>query len=75
MKSFEDVYGSENLVDAEDWLMADGANSSTVGVRIITAAPEIEGVMGTVNELTKRGVLFSIGHRSISSVIYLLLAY
>ena len=58
IKSFEDLYGAENLADSEDWLM-----SGTTGVRIITAAPEVNGVMSAVEELTKRGVVFSIGHR------------
>jgi hypothetical protein len=58
-KSFEDAYGAQNLVDSEDWLMGtDGA-----GVRIVTGAPEIKGVMGALKELNKRGVVFSIGHR------------
>ncbi len=57
-RSFEELYGATNLADSEDWLMADA-----VGVRIITAAPEIEGVMQAVSELDKRGVVYSIGHR------------
>jgi N-acetylglucosamine-6-phosphate deacetylase len=60
--TFEDVYGAENLVDKEDWLMA--SEGQAVGVRMITAAPEIDGVMNAIIELTKRGVVFSIGHRS-----------
>jgi N-acetylglucosamine-6-phosphate deacetylase len=60
-KTFEDVYGAENLADSEDWLM--GVNGTdSLGVRMITAAPEIEGVMPAVGELSKRGVVFSIGH-------------
>ncbi|KAJ3857613.1 carbohydrate esterase family 9 protein [Lentinula lateritia] len=59
IKSFEELYGAENLADSEDWLMSTGLES---GVRIITAAPEVPGVMGTVEKLTKRGVIFSIGH-------------
>jgi hypothetical protein len=59
--TFEDVYGAENLVDKEDWLMA--SESQAVGVRMITVAPEIDGVMNAIIELTKRGVVFSIGHR------------
>ncbi|KAJ7287180.1 carbohydrate esterase family 9 protein [Mycena rebaudengoi] len=62
-KSFEDAYGAQNLVDSEDWLMGtDGA-----GVRIVTGAPEIKGVMGALKELNKRGVVFSIGHSVASS--------
>ncbi|KAJ3758236.1 carbohydrate esterase family 9 protein [Lentinula raphanica] len=66
MKSFEELYGAENLVDSEDWLMSNGADN---GVRIITAAPEVTGVMSTVGELTKRGVIFSIGHSIATSDI------
>ncbi|KAJ3724388.1 Metallo-dependent hydrolase [Lentinula raphanica] len=66
MKSFEELYGAENLADSEDWLMSNGADN---GVRIITAAPEVTGVMSTVGELTKRGVIFSIGHSIATSDI------
>lgn len=59
-KSFENLYGADNLVESEDWLMEGGDG---FGVRIITAAPEITGVMDAVGQLTKRGVIFSIGHR------------
>lgn len=38
-------------------------NEHVVGVRIITAAPEKEGVMEAIGDLTKRGVILSIGHR------------
>lgn len=65
-KSFEQLYGAENLADAEDWLMNQGTSISEgeeIGVRIITAAPEVEGVMDSISELTKRGIIFSIGHR------------
>lgn len=58
VSTFEDVYGVPNLAHAEDWLMDGG-----VGVRIITAAPEIEGVMDAIKDLTAQGIVFSIGHR------------
>ncbi|KAJ6497656.1 carbohydrate esterase family 9 protein [Mycena sanguinolenta] len=64
--SFESAYGAQNLVDSEDWLMS---TDDHCGVRIITAAPEIRGVMGVVNELSKRGIVFSIGHSVASSDI------
>ncbi|KAG8714303.1 hypothetical protein FRC11_008982 [Ceratobasidium sp. 423] len=32
------------------------------GVRIVTAAPEIEGILGSVAPLAERGVIVSIGH-------------
>ncbi|KAI0062403.1 Metallo-dependent hydrolase [Artomyces pyxidatus] len=56
--SFEAVYGASNLAIAEDWLMEGNA----VGVRIITAAPEIDGVMDAVSALGERGIVYSIGH-------------
>ncbi|KAH9949267.1 Metallo-dependent hydrolase [Amylocystis lapponica] len=65
--SFEAVYGAQNLADAEDWLL--GSDGADVGVRIITAAPEIEGVMPAVEEVVKRGVVFSIGHSIASTDI------
>jgi len=58
-KSFENLYGAENLSDTEDWLMS---SDSDIGVRMVTAAPEIEGVMSAIEELSRRGVVFSIGH-------------
>ncbi|KAF8070735.1 carbohydrate esterase family 9 protein [Lyophyllum atratum] len=64
-KSFEDVYGEENLAENEDWLMAVGDQNA--GVRMITAAPEVDGVMNAIAELSKRGIVFSIGHSVASS--------
>lgn len=63
-QSLESLYGADNLADAEDWLMKDNVvGGEEVGVRIITAAPELDGVGASVKELTKRQVVFSIGHR------------
>ncbi|KAH9925925.1 Metallo-dependent hydrolase [Epithele typhae] len=62
IKSFESVYGAENLVVAEDWLMGSEATGDALGVRVITAAPEVDGVMVSIPELARRGVVFSIGH-------------
>ncbi|KAI0785857.1 Metallo-dependent hydrolase [Abortiporus biennis] len=61
-ESFESVYGPDNLAHKEDWLMACEGHGTEVGVRIITAAPEIDGVKAGVEEAVKRGVVFSIGH-------------
>lgn len=47
IKSFEKVYG-------------EGLDQD--GVKMITAAPDVKGVMECVEPLTKRGVTFSIGH-------------
>ncbi|KAJ7772116.1 carbohydrate esterase family 9 protein [Mycena maculata] len=63
-QSFESAYGAHNLVDSEDWMMS---SDGQCGVRIVTGAPEIKGVMGALNELTKRGIVFSIGHSIASS--------
>ncbi|KAF5368425.1 hypothetical protein D9758_002214 [Tetrapyrgos nigripes] len=65
-KSFETLYGEENLADEEDWLMNGNID---LGVRIITAAPEVNGVMDAVKVLSKRGVVFSIGHSIATSEI------
>lgn len=62
IETFEEVYGTENLCEEEDWLMANPGESDQVGVRILTAAPELEGVLGAVGELTQRGIVYSIGH-------------
>ncbi|KAF9071624.1 Metallo-dependent hydrolase [Rhodocollybia butyracea] len=66
MKSFEELYGAENLAELEDWLMSAGSEAA---VRIITAAPEVTGVMGAIGELNKRGIVFSIGHSIATSDI------
>lgn len=51
ISTFEQVYGAEGL-DQE-------------GIKLITLAPDVEGVMDCVEELTRRGVTVSIGHRSV----------
>lgn len=62
IKSFEEVYGANNLAVTEDWLMGGETHDESVGVRVITAAPEVDGVMASIEELVRRGVVFSIGH-------------
>jgi N-acetylglucosamine-6-phosphate deacetylase len=57
--SFEDVYGAQNVAIKEDWLMGEDAPA---GVRIVTAAPEIHGVLDAVHDLDQRGIVFSVGH-------------
>ena len=59
-QSLEEVYGPENLVESEDWTMSADQDPA---VRLITAAPEVPGIMGAISELNRRGVAFSIGHR------------
>ncbi|KAH7905823.1 hypothetical protein BJ138DRAFT_1017178 [Hygrophoropsis aurantiaca] len=61
-KSFESIYSAENLAEAEDWLMSCDIRQDTVGVRMITAAPEVDGVMDAITEASKRGICFNIGH-------------
>ena len=61
IKTIEEVYGENNLAHTEDWMV--DTVGDKIGVRIITAAPEVEGVLDSVQELTDRGVVFSIGHR------------
>jgi N-acetylglucosamine-6-phosphate deacetylase len=67
LASFERIYGAENLAVHEDWVMAGEGHSDSLGVRIVTAAPEITGVMPAMEEAVKRGVVFSIGHRCVFS--------
>lgn len=47
-------------------MAGDGGGAS---VRMITAAPEVDGVMDAISELNKRGVVFSIGHRRVLFVL------
>ncbi|CAA7260561.1 unnamed protein product [Cyclocybe aegerita] len=58
-KAFEEVYGAVNLTEGEDWIMSRDSNPA---VRMITAAPEVPGVMNALEESVKRGIIFSIGH-------------
>ncbi|KAF9519366.1 carbohydrate esterase family 9 protein [Hydnum rufescens UP504] len=55
--SIEEVYGPENLAPGGP------------GVRMITAAPELQGIMESIHHLSDRGVIFSIGHSIASSKI------
>ena len=59
-QSLEEVYGPENLVESEGWTMSADRDPA---VRLITAAPEVPGIMEALGELNKRGIAFSIGHR------------
>jgi hypothetical protein len=43
--------------------MGSDIDQDTVGVRIITGAPEVEGVMHAIAKASKRGICFNIGHR------------
>ena len=49
IQTLEKVYGKEGL-DQD-------------GVKIITLAPDVEGIMGAIPNLVNRGVTVSIGHR------------
>ncbi|KAG9312107.1 carbohydrate esterase family 9 protein [Chiua virens] len=61
-QSFESTYGTESLAEMEDWLMGSDTDQDPVGVRIITGAPEVEGVMEAISAASKRGICFNIGH-------------
>ena len=58
--SFEEMCGAQSPVMKEDWLME---QDTPLGVRIITAVPEIVAVLDAVPRLDQRGIMFSIGHR------------
>ena len=47
-------YGSENLPSAH--------SEAQSPIRLITAAPEVPGVASLIPEVTKRGIIFSVGH-------------
>ena len=65
LESIEETYGANNLAHTEDWLMDTTGNS--VGVRIITAAPEVDGVLDSLKEVVSRGIVFSVGHRHVAA--------
>ncbi|KAF9451525.1 carbohydrate esterase family 9 protein [Macrolepiota fuliginosa MF-IS2] len=65
-KSFEEVYGADNLVHQEDWLMG---SEHSAAVRLITTAPEITGVMDAMKELNRRGIVLSIGHSTATTEV------
>jgi N-acetylglucosamine-6-phosphate deacetylase len=56
--SFEGVYGAQNLQPIDP-----NVQGTFHGVRVITAAPEIDGVMNSIGDLVARGIIFSVGHR------------
>lgn len=62
----ETVYGADALAHHEDWVLSASSNADSVGVRMITLAPELPGILerGTdvIGTLTKRGVCIAIGH-------------
>jgi N-acetylglucosamine-6-phosphate deacetylase len=37
---------------------------------MITLAPDVEGIMGCIDGLAKRGVTVSIGHRWVSRMVF-----
>ncbi|TFK23162.1 Metallo-dependent hydrolase [Coprinopsis marcescibilis] len=55
--SFEEVYGKENLIGHKEWYQ-----SQDIAIRMITAAPELPGVLDALQTLTDRGIVVSIGH-------------
>jgi len=66
IKSFSEVYGEAALCAADRFVGKRG-NTAFPGVRVITAAPEIEGVIPAIEELSRRGVICAIGHSTASS--------
>ncbi|EPE28886.1 Metallo-dependent hydrolase [Glarea lozoyensis ATCC 20868] len=54
----EDIYGVENISSTID---RDG-NIAPPRIRKITAAPEIAAMTNTIQEITSRGIVYSIGH-------------
>jgi len=57
-KDFKDVYGLEGETpEAQSKLSKEDQNS----VKIITCAPELEGIMDTIPDLVKGGITVSVG--------------
>ncbi|KAG7091118.1 hypothetical protein E1B28_010172 [Marasmius oreades] len=68
LRTFEAMYGTSNLASDPEWRNA-RADTDAVGGRIITLAPEVEGVMGAVEELAGKGIVVSIGHSTAISAV------
>lgn len=60
----ESVYGANNLAHEEDWLLSAMPNAGTTGIRMVTLAPEILGMIdqNIIGQLTERGIRVAIGH-------------
>ncbi|KAF5354888.1 hypothetical protein D9756_005465 [Leucocoprinus leucothites] len=65
-KTFEEIYGADNIAHQEDWIMG---NEQAAAVRIITAAPETLGVMDAIKNLSRHGIVFSIGHSTATTEV------
>jgi N-acetylglucosamine-6-phosphate deacetylase len=63
-ESFEAVYKPEALAP-----LSSQETKLGPGVRIIIAVPEVTNVLGTISELTERGITTRIGHSSASGPI------
>ncbi|KAK1225724.1 N-acetyl-glucosamine-6-phosphate deacetylase [Marasmius sp. AFHP31] len=68
-KSIEETYGQTNVSTDQDWRKAGALDGDTVGARIVTLAPEVQGVLNAIEELTNRGVVVSMGHSAATSVV------
>ncbi|KAG0300630.1 hypothetical protein BGZ98_009031 [Dissophora globulifera] len=58
-KDFKDVYGFEGETPEAQRLLSE---EDMHCVKIITCAPELEGIMGTIPDLVKAGITVSVGH-------------
>ncbi|KAF9439197.1 putative N-acetylglucosamine-6-phosphate deacetylase [Entomortierella beljakovae] len=56
---FKDVYGFECDTPEAQRILSD---EDLAGVKIVTCAPELEGVMDSIPDLVKAGITISIGH-------------
>lgn len=64
--SFEAVYGTAALCESAGFI-GKRDNVTFPGVRVITSAPEIEGVIPAMEQLAERGIILAIGHSAASS--------
>ena len=60
----EAIYGADNLVHDEDWLLNAMPTAGVTGARMVTLAPEVPGMIdkNIIGILTERGVRVAIGH-------------
>ncbi|KAL0072468.1 N-acetyl-glucosamine-6-phosphate deacetylase [Marasmius tenuissimus] len=68
-KSIEETYGSTNVSTNQDWRKGGAIDGDTVGARIVTLAPEVQGILDAIEELTNRGIVVSMGHSAATSVV------
>ena len=60
--AFLDMYGGENLTPVKTAARGRSTQAGSEMVKLITVAPELQGVMGSIRRLKDAGFVVSIGH-------------